>query len=259
MNLLNIYHPERFAFRTCRKIDCPEHTNFGIEIAVVKSGVLFMRIENEDYSLTQGQAVILYPYETHDYRGDSSLAFFSVLLNGDANDLFFRFTDYRRTKQRLFTVPQAVIEYLEFLEQTENSEDLENDDMIIISVLAPIMRCLHGQLQFSGERTYQSAFMQAVSYIDANYATGIKLTEVAEAIGVNPSFLSRTFSKNTGMSLTTYVNARRVILASHMLMITNDTVADIAEKVGFGTVRSLNRAFIRHFEMSPARYRDQKK
>lgn len=255
MSLQKIPHPERFSLRTCGRIDCPEHTNFGIEIAIVKTGVLFMRIEQEDYTLTPGQAVILYPYESHDYRGDSALKFLSVLLNGDANDLFFRFTDYRRTTDRVFTVPQPMIDFLDYMEQPAGLPGSGNDDTLIMSVLAPILHCLKQQLQFSGERTYQSAFMQAVNYIDAHYADGIKLSEVAEAIGVNPSFLSRTFSKNAGMNLTTYVNVRRVILAANMLKNTTDKIAGIAEKVGFGTVRSFNRAFMQHFSVTPVQYR----
>lgn len=257
MDMQNTFHPERFSLHTCGRIDCPEHTNFGIEIAIVKTGILSMKIEQEDYTLTPGQAVVLYPYESHDYRGDSSLRFLSILLSGDANDLFFRFTDYRRTTQRVFTVPQAVIDFLNYLELTAGGSSSENDDTLIMSVLAPILHCLKHQLQFSGERTYQSAFMQAVNYIDAHYSDGIKLSEVAEAVGVNPSFLSRTFSKNAGMSLTTYVNVRRVILAANMLKNTTDKIADIAGKVGFGTVRSFNRAFVQHFPVTPAQYRSQ--
>ena len=46
---------------------------------------------------------------------------------------------------------------------------------------------------------------RACAFIDGNYHRRVSLSEVAENLGVSPSYLSRVFRRETGMTLTTYV------------------------------------------------------
>ena len=54
-----------------------------------------------------------------------------------------------------------------------------------------------------------------------------------------------------------YINNLRIAEACNLLRETNIKIADISEDVGFGTIRSFNRAFKQITGISPAVYREK--
>jgi transcriptional regulator GlxA family with amidase domain len=51
----------------------------------------------------------------------------------------------------------------------------------------------------------------------------------------------------------------RLKLGAEILQNTNDSVAEIAMSVGYGSEAAFNRAFKRHFDSPPAHFRRQRK
>ena len=51
----------------------------------------------------------------------------------------------------------------------------------------------------------------------------------------------------------------RVREACHLLLYTDRKIADISEEVGFGSIRSFNRAFLKLIDLTPAQYRNIQK
>lgn len=80
------------------------------------------------------------------------------------------------------------------------------------------------------------------------------LADCAELVGVSPSYLSRLFKKEMGISFVEYVMNFKVQKAKQLLKDTDYTVTEIAEIVGYSE-RNLNRAFQRFLQMSPRQYR----
>ncbi|MBD2848551.1 helix-turn-helix domain-containing protein [Paenibacillus sp. IB182496] len=80
------------------------------------------------------------------------------------------------------------------------------------------------------------------------------LIECAELVGMSPSYLSRTFKQEAGMSFIEYLMNYKVERAKKLLQDTDHSVMQIAELVGYSE-RNLNRAFQRHVQMSPKQYR----
>ena len=80
------------------------------------------------------------------------------------------------------------------------------------------------------------------------------LTDCAERVGLSPSYLSRMFKQEMGVSFIEYVTEHKVEEAKRLLSETDRSVTDIAEAVGYSE-RNLTRAFQRHVGMSPKQYR----
>jgi len=78
---------------------------------------------------------------------------------------------------------------------------------------------------------------------------------LAEEVGVSRSVLAERFRHYLGQPPMGYLTRWRLQLGARALTSTNRSVAEIASEVGYETEASFNRAFKRHFQSPPARYR----
>ncbi|MDF2961480.1 MAG: transcriptional regulator, AraC family [Paenibacillus sp.] len=90
--------------------------------------------------------------------------------------------------------------------------------------------------------------------IKENVGTNHSLIEFADLVGLSPSYLSKLFKKELGVSFVEYVMESKVNKAKKLLEDTEYSVMEIAEMVGYSE-RNLNRAFQRYVNMSPKQYR----
>ncbi|WP_244669640.1 AraC family transcriptional regulator [Kaistia sp. 32K] len=95
----------------------------------------------------------------------------------------------------------------------------------------------------------------AIHHISENYATPIRLAQVAGLCGMEASAFSRFFKKQTGHTFARYVNGTRVHSACNLLSRTDKPVTDICFEVGFNNVANFNRQFVRICGRSPSAYR----
>ena len=100
-----------------------------------------------------------------------------------------------------------------------------------------------------------SSLQSLLSYINRNYTRPLTRSEVAVAVGYNESYISHLFSDALHTTLTDYINALRMDDAFYLLSGTDLTVSRIAENLGFGSLRSFNRTFLKYAQMTPSDYR----
>lgn len=90
---------------------------------------------------------------------------------------------------------------------------------------------------------------------DAELTGDLSLHAHAAHIGVNASYLSSLFKKETGVTLTDYVNRRRVDYAIFLLNSTDMQVQTIAQHCGMPDVNYFTRTFRKHTGKTPTQYR----
>ena len=101
-----------------------------------------------------------------------------------------------------------------------------------------------------------NATLKAVlEYCAEHYASALTLDEVSCALHISRYHLSHMLSSKLGMGFNTYINTLRINHACDLLQDTEKKTADISEDVGFGSIRSFNRAFQQLMGMSPLQYR----
>ncbi len=93
------------------------------------------------------------------------------------------------------------------------------------------------------------------NYIEANLEYGIDLSFLAQIFHYNEKYLGRLFKKKTGLSFSEYVNLRRVERGRELLISGNDTIINIASRIGFNNVTYFNRMFKKHYGVAPSEYR----
>ena len=112
---------------------------------------------------------------------------------------------------------------------------------------------------------YQKAFIREeedygkmiLKYLHANFQKDIDFEEMAEKVGISYSYLRKIIKEETGKTLIDTLNEMRIESAKELLKETEETVAQIAETVGYHNAQSLNRFFQKYEGISPTEYRQK--
>lgn len=97
--------------------------------------------------------------------------------------------------------------------------------------------------------------MTVESYMKEHYSEEITLKTLAGLIGMNPAYFSVYFQKNAGENYKTYLTHIRMQEAHKLLMGTDMLTYEIAEKVGYRTVRRFTEAFRKEYGANPMEYK----
>lgn len=98
-----------------------------------------------------------------------------------------------------------------------------------------------------------------INYINHEYATDLTLDYLAKYFGLNPTYLSRFFKKQTGFNFSSYLNNLRISKAVNILDETEYNVSETANAVGFHSVNHFCKIFKSIMGVSPLSYKKQKK
>lgn len=97
----------------------------------------------------------------------------------------------------------------------------------------------------------------AISYIYVHIMERITVNDLARAIFVSPTHLSRIFKQETGISVSEYIRQRKLDMAKNYLRFTDYDLADISAMLSY----SSQSHFIQHFRsqvgMTPKAYRKE--
>jgi AraC-like DNA-binding protein len=88
----------------------------------------------------------------------------------------------------------------------------------------------------------------------------LKITDVSKKLATNRTYISNYINNKKGITFSEYVNSLRIKEAKEILQQTNKgsiKQEELAEKSGFGCVRSFTRAFTLEVGMSPKNYRNE--
>lgn len=100
----------------------------------------------------------------------------------------------------------------------------------------------------------------AISCLEAHYKNPeLTLQYVARQLNISANYLSHVFSKKRGIPFKKYLQQYRVQRAVKFLLETDYSVANIAETVGFVDSNYFIKVFRDYYQITPYRYRTQKK
>jgi len=100
--------------------------------------------------------------------------------------------------------------------------------------------------------------VNAKRFVNAHLEDKISLEQVARHVGVSSYYFCKLFKQSTGMTLTEYVNRRRVEWAKRRLLNPQSRVTEVAFDVGFQSISQFNRSFLKYVGESPTRFREKK-
>ena len=232
------------------------YTNFGwgthihkcYELIMVKSGTLHARLNGENITICENEALLVPPYHLHSYEKNENctyhIAVFSSdyvpsfdqkMKNYDPNDytIHFEKEEWDFLEKHLFP---ALIDYNVVKHPTP-------DEFLIKSCLYLMASRFVSLKTFERKSKDYSLFLNIVSYIEENFTQDISLSSLAQNLGYDDEYVSRTFNKLFNTNLKTLINMYRCEYAENLIETTDQPLTSIAMNSGFQSIRSFNRVF----------------
>lgn len=92
-------------------------------------------------------------------------------------------------------------------------------------------------------------------YLHANYTQPLSLPGMSAELGYTPQYLSCLFHRETGVSLSGFLQRIRVEKSCTLLAQSRMSVSAVAQEVGYSDLKHFNSVFRSHMGMSPREFR----
>lgn len=103
---------------------------------------------------------------------------------------------------------------------------------------------------------YPKAVTLCMDYIYDNLHKRIGLEELAKLTKLSPSYLSRLFHKEVGLTISAYIISKRVEAAENMLKHSDHSCLEISNYLCFSSESHFIQTFRKHIGCTPKRYRE---
>ena len=133
---------------------------------------------------------------------------------------------------------------------------------ILFEILAALYQdnCLVHMKDINNENEHQiENLKKVISYINENYASPIRLNDLALLVNLNAQYFCRYFKENIGKTVTEYINEIRIEKAAEALAETNAKIITIAQDAGFENTGYFIHRFKMEKGVTPSEYRKNSK
>lgn len=97
---------------------------------------------------------------------------------------------------------------------------------------------------------------KCIDYIYEHLDGDVSVKNIADVIGLNPSYLSKLFIKETGISVKDFITRAKISTAENMLRYSDFSYLDISLALGFSSQSAFISVFKKINGMTPKKYRE---
>ncbi|MEK5642610.1 AraC family transcriptional regulator [Paenibacillus rhizosphaerae] len=98
-------------------------------------------------------------------------------------------------------------------------------------------------------------FKQLIRHIESNFSDKMTIEQAARQVSLNPYYFCKLFKRLTGRTFVEYVNICRVKEARRLLTETNESVTEIASRVGLDNPNYFTKLYKKYMGTTPTRER----
>ena len=110
-----------------------------------------------------------------------------------------------------------------------------------------------------GNRLRDFYIKEAFAFIEQNFQNDISVEDIAAACGLNRSYFGKIFHETMGKTPQEFLITYRMTKATELLKLTDLSVADIGNVVGYPNQLHFSRAFKNVYGVSPRQWRNEHK
>lgn len=107
----------------------------------------------------------------------------------------------------------------------------------------------------TGKTTESRRVQKVKQYIDDNYSKSLRLSDIADLVGMTPVAFSRFFRQRTDRTLSEYIVDIRLGYAARMLVDSTKNISEICYECGFNNLSNFNRTFKAKRGLTPRDFR----
>lgn len=250
-NIITFFYQEKeFGLR-----HTPEMHNF-YELTYVDSGTVVNRVDGQNFTAAQGELMFFFPGQSHMQAvpEQESASFFTVSFS-----MTLEGADVLKNKVlQADGVIRAI--YSNILTEYESPDEYSPDMLVgyLHEIILRLMRRSLGPLPAAPDIQENSIsnplVRSATDYIQTHLERRLSLSDVADALKVNPSYISRLFKQQTGRNMTDYIRSQKLTKAKKLLKSGGYTVTEISDLFGFSSVHYFSSCFKKQFGIAPGKY-----
>ena len=239
-----------------------------MEIKYIISGTLEMVCGSKVIQAKPGDIVIINPCERHANQVKREAVTYHLLLVNLVSDMFG--TPFREYSERNFGfynlirgdthIAQCLLQIIDALCASNDVSLIRANGwfLVLFSYLYDQYRDSHFSAESPKNRRQEDIVETVIAHIYHHYADDIHISDIATKCFVSDSHLCRVFREMTGKTPVTYLQEFRINKAAIFLENTDQSVADIAERVGFCNPSYFCRCFRKLKGMTPRQYRQKR-
>ncbi|WHH59070.1 helix-turn-helix domain-containing protein [Petroclostridium sp. X23] len=138
-------------------------------------------------------------------------------------------------------------------EDFSNKETIEDIKFWLSGICGTIIDNVNNLNQTRSQKYVE----KILEYIDENLSSEISLNDIADYVGLSPTYVSKIFKDSMGKNYVDYLNASRIEKAKQLLKNTQLAVKEIGFRVGFNTIQTFMRTFKKYEGITPGQFRDK--
>ncbi len=220
-------------------------------------------VNGKQIFLSEGHALLMKPDDVHKisfktkaktrdlYIRDEKMR---KILQFFESDLYKRFTE--TTEPIVFPIDAGTIATLEenllvFNLTTARTDELEDiHTSIVFHILGFYVK---------NRLCFQNSIPQWLTDLLLNLSDekflAQKVSDIVKTTNYSYGHVAREFKKYMNVSLKSYILQTRLKRATYLLILTDESISLVSEKVGFNSVNGFINAFTACYKLSPAKYR----
>jgi two-component system response regulator YesN len=106
------------------------------------------------------------------------------------------------------------------------------------------------------KKTSDVLMLSAKDYIERNLSTELSIDVLADYLGISGSYFSLLFKQHFGETFVEYVTKQRMEMAKSLLALSNKSVTQVGQMVGYVERRYFTRVFNKYTGMLPSEFRE---
>ena len=216
---------------------------------------------SHEYQIRSGEGFMIFPRQINTYIADPKLPWEYIWIEFDG----------MRAREIIETAglsPDHPVYHAAYKDLRENMKDemlyiAEHHDAPPFHLMGHLYlfidylsRSSSSQMTTSG-RVRDFYIKEALNYIEQNFQNDISIENIASFCGLNRTYFGRIFKETVGKSPQQFLLSYRMAKAAELLKLTELSISDIGNAVGYPNQLHFSRAFKNVYGVSPREWRNK--